>query len=53
MMLRYSLDEPEAASAIENAVNEVIKNNRTPDIYVDGTNKVTCEEMGNLVCGAL
>lgn len=53
MMLRYSLDEPEAAQAIENAVNEVIKTNRTPDIYVEGTNKVSCEEMGKLVCEAL
>ena len=53
MMLRYSLDEPEAAQAIENAVNEVIKANRTPDIYVEGTNKVNCEEMGDLVCEAI
>ncbi len=53
MMLRYSLDEPDAARAIENAVNEVIKTNRTPDIYVEGTEKVSCKEMGDLVCKAL
>lgn len=50
MMLRYSLDEPEGANAIENAVDEVLKIARTPDIYTEGTRKVSCEEMGNLVC---
>ena len=53
MMLRYSLDEAEAADAIESAVNNVLKNNRTPDIYTEGTNKVTCVEMGDLVCKEL
>lgn len=53
MMLRYSLDQPKAADAIEAAVSEVLKTNRTPDIYAEGTNKVTCEEMGDLVCNAL
>ncbi len=53
MMLRFSLNEDEAADAIEKAVNEVLKNNRTPDIYTEGTNKVTCTEMGDLVRKAL
>ena len=53
MMLRYSLNEPSAADAIEEAVNNVLKNNRTPDIYTEGTNKVTCSQMGDLVCGEL
>ena len=53
MMLRYSLDEPSAADAIEEAVNIVLKNNRTPDIYTEGTNKVTCSQMGDLVCSEL
>ncbi|MCH5202573.1 MAG: 3-isopropylmalate dehydrogenase [Oscillospiraceae bacterium] len=53
MMLRYSLDEAEAADAIESAVNNVLKNNRTPDIYTEGTNNVTCVEMGDLVCKEL
>lgn len=53
MMLRYSLDEPKAADAIENAVSEVLKTARTPDIYTEGTKKVSCEEMGNLVCEML
>lgn len=50
MMLRYSLGEPEAADNIENAVCEVLKTVRTPDIYTDGMQKVTCEEMGDFVC---
>ena len=53
MMLRYSLNEPQAADAIEKAVNEVLVDNRTPDIFTEGTNKVTCTEMGDLVCKAL
>ena len=53
MMLRYSLDRPQAADAIEKAVSKVIENYRTPDIYVEGTTKVGCEEMGDLVCRAL
>ena len=53
MMLRYSLDQPQAADAIEAAVTKVLENNRTPDIYEEGTNKVTCEQMGDLVCEAL
>ena len=53
MMLRYSLNQPEAAEAIEAAVSKVLLNNRTPDIYEDGMNKVSCEEMGDLVCAEL
>ena len=53
MMLRYSLDQPEAADAIENAVSKVLVDYRTPDIYAEGTKKVNCEEMGDLVCSAL
>lgn len=53
MMLRYSLAQPSAAEAIEKAVAEVLKNNRTPDIYEKGMNKVSCEEMGDLVCAQL
>ncbi len=50
MMLRYSLDEGEAADAIENAVNEALKKYRTPDIYAEGMTKVSCTEMGDKVC---
>lgn len=53
MMLRYSLNQSKAADAIESAVAEVLKTHRTPDIYEEGTTKVGCEEMGNLVCDAL
>ena len=53
MMLRYSLGQSEAAEAIEAAVSEVLKTNRTPDIYEEGMTKVTCEEMGDLVCAQL
>lgn len=53
MMLRYSLNETEAADAIEAAVNKVLVDNRTPDIYTPGANKVTCSCMGSLVYQAL
>ena len=51
MMLRYSLNQPEAAAAIERAVAEVLKSARTPDIYTDteAVSKVGCREMGKLV----
>lgn len=50
MMLRYSLDEPQAADAIEAAVAQVLKTTRTPDIYTEGTKKVSTTEMGGAVC---
>lgn len=53
MMLRYTLDEPKAAEAIEAAVAEVLKTTRTADIYVEGTKKATCTEMGDAVCALL
>lgn len=53
MMLRYSLDRPQAADAIENAVAKVLETHRTPDIYEEGMTKVGCEEMGDLVCEML
>ena len=53
MMLRYSLEEPKAADAIEAAVAAVLKTARTPDIYTKGTKKVGCREMGKLVCDLL
>lgn len=53
MMLRYSLEEPQAAEDIEKAVGEVLKTCRTPDIYTEGAKKVSCREMGDLVCAAL
>lgn len=53
MMLRTSLNEPEAAKAIEKAVEEALKENRTADIYTNGTNKLSCNEMGSLVCSLI
>ena len=53
MMLRYSLDEPNAADAIENAVSEVLKTTRTPDIYTEGMKKVSTSEMGDAVCALI
>ena len=53
MMLNYSLDEPEAAKAIEDAVSDVLKAARTPDIWTAGMKQVTCVEMGKLVAEKL
>ncbi len=53
MMLRYSLNQNKAADTIEAAVSKVLETHRTPDIYEEGLTKVSCEEMGDLVCKAL
>lgn len=53
MMLKYSLDEPQAAQAIEDAVAKALETHRTPDIYEDGTIKVTCSQMGDFVCSLI
>ena len=53
MMLRYSLNQNNAADAIEAAVSKVLETHRTPDIYEEGLTKVSCEEMGDLVCKEL
>ncbi|MGN0455690.1 MAG: 3-isopropylmalate dehydrogenase [Acutalibacteraceae bacterium] len=53
MMLKHSLDQPEAADAIENAVAKALEEYRTPDIYTEGTKKVNCKEMGDIVCSLL
>ncbi len=54
MMLRFSLNQPEAASRIEAAVDTVLSQGlRTPDIYSPGTNKVSTREMGDAVVKAL
>lgn len=49
MMLKYSLDQPEAAQAIEDAVSAALKQARTPDIAAEGLRTVNCTEMGDLV----
>jgi 3-isopropylmalate dehydrogenase len=54
MMLRFSLNQPEAAVRIEKAVDAVLTQRlRTPDIYSEGTKKVGTVEMGDAVVKAL
>ena len=54
MMLRYSLQQPEAADRIESAVQQVLASGlRTPDIASEGTRKVGTREMGDAVVAAL
>jgi 3-isopropylmalate dehydrogenase len=50
MMLRYSLNEPKAADAIENAVRKTIRDGyRTGDIFSEGTQRVNTREMGDAI----
>ena len=54
MMLRFSLNQAEAADRIETAVKAVLAQGlRTPDIYSEGTTKVGTREMGEAVVKAL
>jgi 3-isopropylmalate dehydrogenase len=54
MMLRYSLDRPEQAARIENAVKKVLKSGlRTGDIWQEGCQRVGTREMGHAVLKAL
>ena len=54
MMLRFSLNQPEAAARIEAAVQSVLAQGlRTPDIASEGTRKVGTREMGDAVAAAL
>jgi 3-isopropylmalate dehydrogenase len=54
MMLRFSLQEAQAADLIESAVKLVLSQGlRTADIYSQGTTKVNTQEMGNAVAKAL
>lgn len=51
MMLRYSLNEPEAAQTIENAVSKALERAGTADLGVRKSTirRVGCREMGGLV----
>ena len=50
MMLRYSLDMPEAADRIEKAVNRTLDQGyRTADIHTEGTTLVSTTEMGDRI----
>ena len=54
MMLRYSLDRPEQAARIENAVKKVLKDGlRTGDIWQAGCERVGTRAMGDAVLKAL
>ena len=54
MMLRFSLNQPEAADRIESAVQQVLASGlRTADIWSEGTKKVGTIEMGDAVVAAL
>jgi 3-isopropylmalate dehydrogenase len=54
MMLRFTLQQPEAADRIESAVQQVLASGyRTPDIASEGTRAVGTREMGDAVVAAL
>jgi 3-isopropylmalate dehydrogenase len=54
MMLRYTLDQPEAADRVESAVKAVLASGlRTADIWSEGTAKVGTRQMGDAVVAAL
>jgi 3-isopropylmalate dehydrogenase len=54
MMLRYSLQQPDAADRIESAVRSVLAAGlRTADIWSEGTRKVGTREMGDAVVAAI
>lgn len=54
MMLRYSLNEGEAADAIEAAVSTVLDQGlRTADIFSEGMTRVSTSDMGDAVINAL
>ena len=54
MMLRFSLNQPQAAARIESAVQSVLAQGlRTADIWSEGTKKVSTREMGDAVVAAI
>ena len=54
MMLRFSLQQPEAADRIESAVKSVLARGlRTADIHSEGTTKVGTRQMGDAVVAAI
>ncbi|MDM7941507.1 MAG: 3-isopropylmalate dehydrogenase [Hydrogenophaga sp.] len=54
MMLRFSLNQPDAASRIESAVSSVLASGlRTTDIWSQGTTKVSTRDMGDAVVAAI
>ncbi len=54
MMLRHSLEAPEAAERIGRAVEKVLDDGlRTPDIFAEGCRRVGTREMGEAVVAAV
>jgi 3-isopropylmalate dehydrogenase len=54
MMLRFSLNQPDAAARIESAVQSVLAQGlRTADIWSEGTKKVSTREMGDAVVATI
>jgi 3-isopropylmalate dehydrogenase len=54
MMLRFSLNQPQAADRIESAVKHVLAQGlRTADIYSTGSTRVGTREMGDAVVAAI
>jgi 3-isopropylmalate dehydrogenase len=54
MMLRFSLNKAGQADRIEAAVKSVLRQGlRTADIFEDGTERVSTEQMGDAVVRAL
>ena len=54
MMLRFSLEQPEAADRIESAVKDVLARGlRTADIHSEGTKRVGTRDMGEAVVASL
>ena len=54
MMLRYSLNQPQAADRIESAVQRVLAQGlRTADIHAPGTTRVGTRAMGDAVVAAI
>ena len=54
MMLRFSLNQPEAAERIESAVSQVLAAGlRTADIWSEGTQRTSTSEMGDAVLAAI
>ncbi len=51
MMLRYSLNQVDAARAIEKAVDQTLADGyRTADIFKDGFKKIGTEECTKIIC---
>ena len=50
MMMEYSFNLHDLAISVEKAVEDVLKEgSRTPDIFEEGFQKVSCSQMGDLI----